>query len=442
MVPPPGPINPDPLRGTLSSGPRSSKHPKSLPRPIPLLPRTLHRLLVSRAWVYRTNVLNCFFQFFQRILGQKMKANLPVFPHTRSFEKSMLGLYQSQTLSQLGDAVVELMHELMPIQAAAVFLRPMGFKESLIFARPEYLTMFRMWVREARVVDIWMQRSPPTPGTRLVRHTDHTPDHIFVESEMGKRMKPHNLRFGAAIQIWKRNELLGLIIVDRSESQGDFSNADMRLLGQIYPFVSSAVRRVFALYKLQQDGASWTHAASTSDAGIIVLDSDRQVVEFNPLAVALCARWLKENPRKWKLPHALQIPPEVLQACQELNQADAPSLTELTIRNAQQPDLLCRIRHITIKGPALNSGNFLLRLLHSKTQGKQLASPKPEVMLSPRETELADLVCQGRTNVQAAKELGKSLSTVRTQLHAIFQKLGIKRRTDLARIWAQRKIAE
>ena len=90
----------------------------------------------------------------------------------------------------------------------------------------------------------------------------------------------------------------------------------------------------------------------------------------------------------------------------------------------------------------MNSGNFLLRLLHSKTQGKQLASPKPEVMLSPRETELADLVCQGRTNVQAAKELGKSLSTVRTQLHAIFQKLGIKRRTDLARIWAQRKIAE
>lgn len=62
----------------------------------------------------------------------------------------------------------------------------------------------------------------------------------------------------------------------------------------------------------------------------------------------------------------------------------------------------------------------------------RLASRGPDPGLSPRERQLVRLVAQGLRNRDIAAELGITEGTVKVYLHAIFDKLGVANRTELA----------
>ena len=51
--------------------------------------------------------------------------------------------------------------------------------------------------------------------------------------------------------------------------------------------------------------------------------------------------------------------------------------------------------------------------------------------LRPREREIARLVARGLSNKEIARELGLTEGGVKGHLHSVFQKLGIRRRSDL-----------
>ena len=63
-------------------------------------------------------------------------------------------------------------------------------------------------------------------------------------------------------------------------------------------------------------------------------------------------------------------------------------------------------------------------------QAKDRAARAPS--LTPRERELIDLVRQGLRNRDIAAQLGVTEGTVKVYLHAIFDKLGVDNRTELA----------
>lgn len=50
--------------------------------------------------------------------------------------------------------------------------------------------------------------------------------------------------------------------------------------------------------------------------------------------------------------------------------------------------------------------------------------------LSPRERHVLDLLAQGRSNKEIARELGVSANTVKTHLANLYAKLGARRRTE------------
>lgn len=51
-------------------------------------------------------------------------------------------------------------------------------------------------------------------------------------------------------------------------------------------------------------------------------------------------------------------------------------------------------------------------------------------LLSPRERRVLDLLAQGRSNKEIARELGVSANTVKTHLANLYAKLGARRRTE------------
>ncbi len=71
--------------------------------------------------------------------------------------------------------------------------------------------------------------------------------------------------------------------------------------------------------------------------------------------------------------------------------------------------------------------------LHASIEPRLVRLPPPEgERLAPREVEVAALVARGYANLQIAMRLGVSAHTVRHQLEAIFRKLRVGNRTELA----------
>jgi DNA-binding CsgD family transcriptional regulator len=62
--------------------------------------------------------------------------------------------------------------------------------------------------------------------------------------------------------------------------------------------------------------------------------------------------------------------------------------------------------------------------------------------LTPAERRVAELVAAGRTNREAAGELYMGLRTLETHLSAVYRKLGVRSRSELARTWAERSDAD
>jgi two-component system nitrate/nitrite response regulator NarP len=62
--------------------------------------------------------------------------------------------------------------------------------------------------------------------------------------------------------------------------------------------------------------------------------------------------------------------------------------------------------------------------------GDRFPSERPS--LAPRERELIKCVRKGLRNREIAKQLGVTEGTVKVYLHAVFEKLGVSNRTELA----------
>jgi DNA-binding NarL/FixJ family response regulator len=102
------------------------------------------------------------------------------------------------------------------------------------------------------------------------------------------------------------------------------------------------------------------------------------------------------------------------------------------------PDLLSQAVRAAAAGDALIAPSVTARLLATFSQlGASSSAPaaQPIVPLTEREEEVLLTVALGRTNAEIADELSISLSTVKTHLASLMDKLGARNRVELA-MWA------
>lgn len=104
-------------------------------------------------------------------------------------------------------------------------------------------------------------------------------------------------------------------------------------------------------------------------------------------------------------------------------------------REAGMP-LLAQVMPIDISVTGRPTALVLLSDPSSEPTGSVL--PALQLLgLTPAEARIADLVGAGRSPREAAEQLGNSQGTVRTSLNHIYEKLGINRQSELARIVAR-----
>jgi len=109
---------------------------------------------------------------------------------------------------------------------------------------------------------------------------------------------------------------------------------------------------------------------------------------------------------------------------------------------------LMEARALKVHGMVLKNSDpaYLLDCLEAVSAGRSWTDPELQaraeqlaesfkgerVALAPRERQLIRYIRRGLRNREIAKELGVTEGTVKVYLHAIFEKLGVKNRTELA----------
>ena len=100
------------------------------------------------------------------------------------------------------------------------------------------------------------------------------------------------------------------------------------------------------------------------------------------------------------------------------------------------PELLVQAIHAAARGDALIAPSVTARLL-ARFSNTRAATPRTQPIepLTAREEEVLITVARGRTNAEIADELYISLSTVKTHLASLMNKLGARNRVEIA-MWA------
>ncbi len=100
------------------------------------------------------------------------------------------------------------------------------------------------------------------------------------------------------------------------------------------------------------------------------------------------------------------------------------------------PELLVQAIQAAARGDALIAPNVTARLLATFSKARAGTTPaQPIEPLTAREDEVLVTVARGRTNAEIADELYISLSTVKTHLASLMNKLGARNRVEIA-MWA------
>ena len=96
------------------------------------------------------------------------------------------------------------------------------------------------------------------------------------------------------------------------------------------------------------------------------------------------------------------------------------------------PALLAEAVRAAHAGDALISPQVTLRLLRHVAPARTSAARRPVAPLSDREVEVVQAIAKGRTNTEIGADLFISLSTVKSHVASIHNKLGVRNRVEIA----------
>jgi DNA-binding CsgD family transcriptional regulator len=235
-----------------------------------------------------------------------------------------------------------------------------------------------------------------------------------------------------------------VIVILRTATQGDFSPAEMKLLQHLYPQFLTALRRLGSLEREHSVRMDFEEFLNRLPMPTILLRWNLKVIYQNRAAREFCAMWEKGPEEAKRTKATSPIASEILDRCRVLKQqwVDASrantsqtSLEQVEVHHPRLPHLRATIHLKQLKSAGVARPHFLVRCENLFPDTARSAPGNPclpaLVGLTRREQEVAQLVCQGRSNQEVADNARLSLPMVKKHLHAVFRKLQVPSRTRL-----------
>jgi DNA-binding NarL/FixJ family response regulator len=177
------------------------------------------------------------------------------------------------------------------------------------------------------------------------------------------------------------------------------------------------------------------------DAGVILLDSDRQIVWMDQATRARLNGGMEDLASTLR---TLDAPGDVncsVSAHQVTINGEAA--TVCLIRESADQKELGFDAIAAVEAAMADTTSWFTRTVVEKLKAlRQTQQPAPRTsdleILSDREREVLGLICEGRSDVQMSTILGLSQNTVRNHIASLYRKIGVNRRTA-AIIWARER---
>jgi DNA-binding CsgD family transcriptional regulator len=173
--------------------------------------------------------------------------------------------------------------------------------------------------------------------------------------------------------------------------------------------------------------------------GAVALDSRCHFVFSNREGLTLLQRWLGHRmPPKIRRSSQIEIPQEFIAACERLKGSKGDSSHSRPRFGGRVFLRHSRNQHLSAvvaleRSPRDRSVAIFCILIQDRLKENLVGGRKDQLaMLTMAERRVAKLVAEGLRNHEIADALGKSVTTVKTQVSAAFAKLQIRTRTQLA----------
>ncbi|MEP6822576.1 MAG: helix-turn-helix transcriptional regulator [Chthoniobacterales bacterium] len=255
-------------------------------------------------------------------------------------------------------------------------------------------------------------------------------------------------KFGAALAFWKGKRLEGVLVLHRSEEEGDFTKEEWRRLRQIHPHLQTALHRLIAHRGHLAHKKLLHDILEPLPLPMVLCDHRLSVVSETAAGLAARTAWAAadERSRIWNRARGTPLPEDLADLCRERiavwEKSDAVQRARLEkheseSRHPRVPKLRVRLRLVRDKRFPLVRPLLLFRFettsLSANNGHEQASAPRFAGLapLSAAEREIALLVCRGQSNAAIAHQVGKSIHTIKTQLNSIFEKLEVKSRAKL-----------
>ncbi|MEP6964221.1 MAG: LuxR C-terminal-related transcriptional regulator [Polaromonas sp.] len=232
--------------------------------------------------------------------------------------------------------------------------------------------------------------------------------------------------------------------ITRPETAPDFSRADRDFCKLLIPHIKRALNLHLSINQDRKVSTLYSHAMAQLMVGVVVLDQNGQVIESNPAATAIL-----------ELKDGLRVAGKQLEASYANDNRKLQGLVRDALAHPHASKLALT-EAVSISRPSGRlSWGLIVQSISSDqwTEGKQRPSVAvfvrdsegrvdPPVRLAqqlfhltPAETALAIQLANGLSLEEAAEVLNIKRNTARAHLRSIFSKTGVRRQTELVRIF-------
>ncbi len=256
-------------------------------------------------------------------------------------------------------------------------------------------------------------------------------------------LKPNDIGFISAINIYNDDEWHVGIGLHRSFSAPPFSQEDCRILTKLYPHFSRALRIHKEFHRLRTRQQSLHEALSRFMIGLIIIGPDGKVTYQNPVSETLVANHAglslnNGKPRAYypeedqqlqglikKLLHAERSNLDVGTEAMGVHHPDREMNMNIMLSPLKQTDEMGNEQpgslalYLSDPDSALNLPATALQSLYRMT---------------PKEANVAIALANGLSPSQIGEQHGVSVDTVRSHLKNIYSKMGVNKQQDVIRV--------
>jgi DNA-binding CsgD family transcriptional regulator len=251
------------------------------------------------------------------------------------------------------------------------------------------------------------------------------------------------------LAFWDGAHPEAVLSIRRSVEQGEFLPEEREFLASLHPVIDAGLRRLRAFEGERGRRLCMERFIAGLPLPVMFLGPDRALQFATQEAFDLCAAWNfgYEEARLMNTRRCFRLPEPIAEACARLTDIwdsavhgdAAVGLESARVEHREIGGLGAKVDvSQPFKGSLVRPGFWVTFASERNLDG---ASPQLKAgavhhlqFLTPSERRVALLVAEGLRNHDVARQLGKSPRTVDFQLNAIYRKLGVASRTELARL--------